>query len=84
MALKPASFVNEDGEDEKVYEIHGLQIDAVGRVVAVNAAGIYVLDQNLENVLWEFKDEGMGVSDVERLEGYGEDIERLRLDENGR
>lgn len=80
VALEPREVVDELGVDTEIFEIHGLKIDAIGRVVVVNAVGFYVFDPMLENIVWKLEENIPGINDIERLEAYSEDKSRLKLD----
>lgn len=84
VALKPRKVIDEDGLNTEIFEIHGLKIDAIGRVVVVNAKGFYIFDPSLSNLIWKLEENMPGISDIERLEAYAEDITRLKLDQGRR
>ena len=69
-----------EGELAGMYGIHGLALDAVGRVIAVNALGLYIIDSELNRVENYFSEDDHGAKTEERFEYYDDKFRRLKLD----
>lgn len=82
VSLKPVRIkLFEYNEEDEIYEIHGIKLDYAGRVWTTNAAGLFVFDQSLKQMLFYMPDERPG---GERVDNYMEDIRRLQTDYNKR
>lgn len=84
IAIDPRNLIDEEGDETAIYEIHGLKIDAIGRIVVVTAKGIYIFDPSLQNLIWKFEENFPDITDIERLEGYSPESKRLELDRSKR